>query len=72
MLFDSHAHYNDERFDEDRFDLLSQMQENNVGLIMNSCSSLDEVPLIFDILCTLRSVFTRTRLKIYGKAIWKR
>ena len=49
MLFDSHAHYNDERFDEDRFDLLSQMQENNVGLIMNSCSSLDEIPLIFDI-----------------------
>ena len=49
MLFDSHAHYNDERFDEDRFELLSQMRENNVGLIMNSCSSLDEIPLIFEI-----------------------
>lgn len=49
MLFDSHAHYNDEKFDADRDELLSSMPENNVGLIMNSCSSLDEVPLIFDI-----------------------
>ena len=49
MLFDSHAHYNDERFDGDRDEVLSSMTENNVGLIMNSCSSLDEVPLIFDI-----------------------
>lgn len=49
MLFDSHAHYNDEKFDIDRDALLASMPENNVGLIMNSCSSLDEVPLIFDI-----------------------
>ena len=49
MLFDSHAHYNDEKFDGDRDTLLASMPENNVGLIMNSCSSLDEVPLIFDI-----------------------
>ena len=49
MLFDSHAHYNDEKFNDDRDELLSSMPENNVGLIMNSCSSLDEVPLIFDI-----------------------
>ena len=25
MLFDSHAHYNDSRFDEDRFELLDKM-----------------------------------------------
>ncbi len=49
MLFDSHAHYNDEKFDDDRDALLASMPENNVGLIMNSCSSLDEVPLIFGI-----------------------
>ena len=47
MLFDSHAHYNDERFMGDRDELLSSMPQNNVGLIMNSCSSLDEVPEIF-------------------------
>lgn len=49
MLFDSHAHYNDKKFNEDRDKLLSSMQENNVGLIMNSCSSLEEVPDIFEI-----------------------
>ena len=49
MLFDSHAHYNDERFKEDMDELLSSMQENNVGLILNSCSSLDEADDIFRI-----------------------
>ena len=44
MLFDSHAHYNDDRFDGDRDEILSSMRENNVGLIMNSCSNLDELP----------------------------
>ena len=33
MLFDTHAHYDDERFDEDRDALLASMPENNVGLI---------------------------------------
>ena len=27
MLFDSHAHLNDERFDEDREELISSLQE---------------------------------------------
>lgn len=49
MLFDSHAHYNDERFLGDRDEVLASMPENNVGLIMNSCSSLDEIPEIFEI-----------------------
>lgn len=35
MLFDVHAHYDDERFDEDRDILLSSMHENNVGHIIN-------------------------------------
>ena len=38
MLFDSHAHYNDERFKDDVDEVLSAMNENNVGLILNSCS----------------------------------
>ena len=35
MLFDTHAHYDDERFDEDRDALLSSMPAHNVGLILN-------------------------------------
>ena len=35
MLFDTHAHYDDERFDADRDELLRSMPENGVGLILN-------------------------------------
>lgn len=35
MLFDVHAHYDDERFDEDRDIILSSMLDNNVGHIIN-------------------------------------
>lgn len=39
MLFDTHTHYNDPRFDEDRDEILSSMQANNVGYILNAgCS----------------------------------
>lgn len=43
MLFDTHAHYNDERFKEDLDELLGSMHENGIGLIMNACSSLDQI-----------------------------
>lgn len=49
MLFDSHAHYNDERFNEDRDTLLLTMRENNVGLILNSCSNTEEIPDIISL-----------------------
>lgn len=34
MIFDSHSHYDDTAFDEDRYSLLSSMAENNVGHII--------------------------------------
>lgn len=46
MIFDSHAHYNDEAFSEDCDTLLASMRENNVGYIMNACSSVSEFPEI--------------------------
>lgn len=36
MLFDTHAHYYDRRFDEDRDEILSIMKENGVGYIINA------------------------------------
>lgn len=35
MLFDTHVHYDDARFDADRDALLRSMPENGVGLILN-------------------------------------
>ena len=41
MIFDSHAHSDDELFDEDRGELLSHMREYGVGYIVNVGASLD-------------------------------
>lgn len=35
MLFDTHAHYDDERFDADRDSLLQSLNEKNVELVIN-------------------------------------
>ena len=40
MYFDTHAHYCDKRFDEDRDELLGSMPGMGVSLILNSGSSL--------------------------------
>jgi len=40
MFFDTHAHYDDRRFDEDRGELLGSMCDAGVSLILNSGSSL--------------------------------
>ena len=49
MLFDTHAHYDDSRFDDDVDELLSSMQENNVGNILNSCSEISDIPKILEL-----------------------
>lgn len=43
MIFDTHAHYDDEAFDEDREELLGSMLENGVGHIVNVGASLKGV-----------------------------
>ena len=40
MLFDSHAHLNDEAFDQDRAELLETFRDAGVGLVMNAGCSL--------------------------------
>lgn len=40
MIFDSHAHYDDEQFDEDREELLKEIHEDGVIGIVNCGSSL--------------------------------
>ena len=49
MIFDTHAHYDDEQFDVDREELLMSMEENGVGTIVNvsatyeSCARVTEM-----------------------------
>ena len=35
MLFDTHAHYDDDQFDGDRETLLASLPEQGVGLVVN-------------------------------------
>ena len=41
MIFDTHAHYDDEAFDRDREELLDSMKEQGVGRIVNACASIE-------------------------------
>ena len=43
MIFDSHAHYDDEAFDDDREELLSSMEKAGVGTIVNVAADLKSV-----------------------------
>ena len=40
MIIDTHAHYDDERYDEDRDELLLSMREKGVEVIINASASL--------------------------------
>ncbi|MDO5362554.1 MAG: TatD family hydrolase [Eubacteriales bacterium] len=41
MIFDTHAHYDDDAFDIDREELLASMEAGGIGTIVNSCASID-------------------------------
>ena len=41
MLFDTHAHVNDEAFDRDREEMLASLERKGVGLVMKAGSSLE-------------------------------
>ena len=51
LIFDTHAHYDDEAFDADREELLSSMPENGVGLIVLSVIPISSITSE-TILCT--------------------
>ena len=54
-FFDSHAHYNDEKFDEDRDKIISEIHESGVTKLINAGYSLES---------------SRTALKIAKKYSW--
>lgn len=45
LIFDSHAHYDDEDFDVDREEFLSSLPERGVFAVLNAASKLDNAPL---------------------------
>ena len=43
MIIDTHAHYNDARFDEDRNELIASLAENGIGKVINVSAEWDSV-----------------------------
>ena len=43
LIFDTHAHYNDKAFDEDRDQVLSGLRTAGVGCVVNICSDVKSV-----------------------------
>ena len=41
MIFESHAHYDDRAFDEDRDALLGSLKENGIGYVINVGANLE-------------------------------
>ncbi len=49
MIFESHAHYDDEAFNEDRESLLSSMKDNGVEYIVNVSADFESIDPIYEL-----------------------
>ena len=49
MIFDTHAHYDAQQFDQDRDTILSSMNEQGVGLIVNASSDWDSLTKVINL-----------------------
>ncbi len=43
MIFESHAHYDDEAFDPDRDELLNSLQDYGIEAVVNVCASIESL-----------------------------
>ncbi len=58
MIIDTHAHYDDEQFEEDRDVLLRSMEAGGIGAIVNASASVDSWERVLEL--------TRTYPFVYG------
>lgn len=50
MIFESHAHYDDEKYDEDRETLIASFPENGIGTVINVGASLESCRKTLDLI----------------------
>lgn len=48
-IFETHAHYDDSAFDDDRDELLSNMQQNGIGYIVNASYNLNSIEATYEL-----------------------
>lgn len=49
MIFETHAHYDDERFAEDRGELLSQLPSLGIGKVINVASTIPSIDICMEL-----------------------
>lgn len=57
MIFETHAHYDDSRFEDDRDELLKGMEEAGIGRIINSGASVDSAKMTIKLAKTYPHVY---------------
>lgn len=57
MIFDSHAHYDDHRFDEDREALLGSLPLHGIGAVVNVCADPDSLQTTPDLADTCEFMY---------------
>lgn len=50
MIFESHVHYDNEAFDEDREELLTSLQTNGIGTVINVGASLESCSITLQLM----------------------
>ena len=59
MIFDTHAHYDDEAFEEDRGALIASLAEQGIGRVVNVAADLASVVPLRQLLHNSIRLFTR-------------
>ena len=59
--FDSHAHYNDEKFDEDRFNLIEELYKNGVTNIVNAGYNVESTKSAIELAQKYEHIYATSR-----------
>ena len=77
MIFETHAHYEDAAFDEDREDLLNSLPENNIEYVVNISSTIKTVEQSIELAKSYEYIYAsvgihpeETRLMDEEKLLW--
>lgn len=49
LIFDTHAHYDDSAFNEDREEILSGLKSNGVGFVVDAAARCSSIPKIIEL-----------------------
>ena len=69
MIFETHAHYDDEAFEQDREALLNSMEAHGIGHIVNLLNGKDLIPTLLQVCYAIAIGFLFTIIFYKGKSL---